>query len=142
MSHESSSAEQNISSLKSSSESSSSLEKNDELTMRHVTNALIYCKSLLQEENLITNTPPEQISAASIVMGEEIFKEIIFMLQDRKIIADEDLILSEETDVLNKKEYIQKYVEFLLFQFVLLLNLFIFQISEVIKITTYNNMIF
>jgi len=98
------SAEQNISE---SSSESFSLEKNDELTMRDtLTNALIYCKSLLREENLITNAPPEQISAASVAMDEEIFNEIMFMsLQDRKIIADEDLILREQSDVLNKEEY-------------------------------------
>jgi len=106
MSHTpSTSAEQNISSSESSSECSS-LENNDELTMRDtLTNAFTYCKSLLPEENLITDTSPEQISAASIAMGEEIFNEIMFMLQDRKIITDEDLILPEETDVLNKEEY-------------------------------------
>jgi len=37
--------------------------------------------------------------------GQRNFNDIMFMLQDCKIIADEDLILPEETNVLNKKEY-------------------------------------
>ena len=47
-------------------------------------------------------------------MGKEIFKEIIFMLQDRKIVIDDDLICAEEIDIVNQKEYEEVSFEFLL----------------------------
>lgn len=117
-SNDSESAEQNIS--KSSLESVS-LEKDEDIK-NNLTNALIYCKSLLEAENLLTNTPSTEISAASIAMGEEIFKKIMFMLDDRKIIIDEDLIHIEDIDIANAEEYEEIHLEFLL----IFLYLFIF----------------
>ncbi|XP_071573952.1 uncharacterized protein [Temnothorax nylanderi] len=95
------SVEQNISDSNSEAES---LGKDDDMK-NNLTNALIYCKSLLEAENLLTNTPPAQISHASIAMGEAIFNEIMFMLDDRKIIIDEDLIGAEDIDIDNAEEY-------------------------------------
>lgn len=74
------------------------LERTNEEMKNDLTNALIYCKSLLESENLITNKPSEKISSLSIAMGDEIFKEIVCMLEERKLITDEDLITFEETD--------------------------------------------
>lgn len=85
--------------------------KNDEIK-NNLTNALLYCKSLLEAENLLTNTPSEQMSAASIAMGEEIFKEIIFMLEDRKIVTDEVLICAEDADTDNEYEFVDVCLEF------------------------------
>lgn len=110
----STSAEHNISSSESSSESAS-LHNDEEVMRDNLTNALIHCKSLLKAENLLTDTPPKEVSAASIAMGEEIFKEIICMLQERTIIYDEDLILQEETDVMNIEEYTEVRFTVLLF---------------------------
>lgn len=110
----SSSAEENISSPESPPNENEAMKNN-------LTNALIYCKSLLEAENLLTNTPPTEISEASIAMGEEIFNEIIFMLQDRRIIIDDDLIFAEEIDIVNEEEYEEVSFEFLLiFQLVFL----------------------
>lgn len=82
---------------------------NDEMK-NDLTNALTYCKSLLESENLLTNTPSEKISSVSIAMGDEIFKEIVCMLGERKLITDEDLITFEETD--SEGEYEEVYFEF------------------------------
>lgn len=84
-------AEQNI--LESNSESVG-LEKNENIK-NNLKNALVYCKYLLEVENLLTNAPT-QISTVFIAMGEEIFKEIMFVLKNRKIITDEDLIRVED----------------------------------------------
>lgn len=108
------SAERNISE---SSPESVSLQKDDDIK-NNLTNALIYCKNLLEAENLLTNTPPAQISAVSIAMGEEIFKEIMFMLEDRKIITDEDLICAKDIDIVNAEEFEEVRFEFLLMFFV------------------------
>lgn len=88
------------------SESITEVEKNiDNQKRNDLTNALIYCKSLLEAENLLTNTPSTEISAASIAMGEEIFKEIIFMLEDRQIVTDECLISAEEFNIDNEEKF-------------------------------------
>lgn len=107
----SSSAEENIPSPESPPNDNEEMKNN-------LTNALIYCKSLLEAENLLTNTPPTKISEASIAMGEEIFKEIIFMLQERKIIIDDDLICAEEIDVVNQEEYKEVSLESFLNHFI------------------------
>lgn len=70
-----------------------------------LTNALKHCKKLLEAKNLLTNSPVDEMSAASIAMGEEIFKEIIFMLEDRQIIIDENLITADEIITDNDEEY-------------------------------------
>lgn len=94
------------------------LTKDDELK-DNLTNALIYCKSLLETENLITDTPPSEISAASVAMGKEIFKRIMLMLEDHKIIIDEDLIHAEEIDIVANSEYEEVCLELLLIFFIL-----------------------
>lgn len=86
-SNDSENTEQNI--LESNSESVG-LEKNEDIKY-NLTNALVYCKYFLEVENLLTNVPT-QILTAFIAMGEEIFKKIRFMLKNRKIVTDEDLI--------------------------------------------------
>lgn len=68
-----------------------------------LTNALKYCVTLLKAENLLTDTPPKEISAASIAIGEEIFKEIMLMLEEKKLILDDNLITVEESD--DEEEY-------------------------------------
>jgi len=77
----------------------------DEQKKNNLTNAFIYCKSLLEAKNLLTNNPPTEKSATSIVMGEEIFKEIINMLEDRQIVTDECLITAEECNIDNEEMY-------------------------------------
>lgn len=57
--------------------------------------------------NILTNTPPEEISSSSIAMGEEFYNEIMNMLDERKIINDHALITSDEID--HSQEY--KYTE-------------------------------
>lgn len=64
-----------------------------------LTNALKYCVTLLEAKDLLTNTPPDQISSVSIVMGEVIYEEIINILGDRQIITEDDLILFDESDM-------------------------------------------
>lgn len=100
----SSQSEKNISSTSASLESTS-FEENEVIMKNNLTNALIYCKSLLEAENLLTDTPPAEISAASIAMGEKIYEEIKFILEDHKIIIDEDLIRVENNDIDNINEY-------------------------------------
>ncbi|XP_067212474.1 uncharacterized protein [Linepithema humile] len=63
-----------------------------------LTNALKHCNSLLKAEDFLTNTPPDQISSVSVVMGEVICEEIIKILGDRQIVAEHDLILCDESD--------------------------------------------
>lgn len=75
----------------------------DDQSKNNFTNALKYCMTLLKAENLVTDTPPEEISATSIAIGEEIFKEIMLMLEERKIILDDNLITVEESD--DEEEY-------------------------------------
>ncbi|XP_011871240.1 PREDICTED: uncharacterized protein LOC105563886 isoform X2 [Vollenhovia emeryi] len=76
----------------------------------NLTNALTYCKYLLESANLLTNTPSRAISSASVAMGDKIFKEIMRMLgeqkhliNDEKTFNDEDLTIIEQTD--SEKEY-------------------------------------
>lgn len=80
-----------------------------------LTNALIYCKKLLDAENLLTDTPSEEISAASIAMGKEIFEEIIFMLEDRQITTDENPITAKEFGVAYEEEYEEVHFEFFVY---------------------------
>lgn len=68
----------------------------DEKWKNEFTNALIYCENMLEKENLVSNGPPNEISPVSIAIGEEIYKEILYMLADRKIIIDQELIASNE----------------------------------------------
>ena len=49
----------------------------DEDFKGELTNALKYCDSLLQAKDLLTDTPPDKISSASVVMGEVICEKII-----------------------------------------------------------------
>lgn len=63
-----------------------------------LTNALKYCNSLLQAENFLTDTPPDEISSVSVAMGEVMFEEIINILGDRQIVIENDLILFDESD--------------------------------------------
>lgn len=70
----------------------------DEDVKGELTNALKYCNSLLQENNLLTNAPPEKISSVSIVMGEVIYDKIIDIIGENKVVVDEELILFEESD--------------------------------------------
>lgn len=72
-------------------------ETNDEMKSI-LTNALKYCESLFESENMLINTPPNKISSGSVAMGEEIFKEVLCMLEERNLITDEDLITFEECD--------------------------------------------
>lgn len=83
-----------------------------------ITNALKYCKTLLQNENILTNIPPEEISFSSIAMGEEFYNIIVNMLEERKIIEDYELITSDEIDQL--QEYTEVsfvFMSILLFDF-------------------------
>lgn len=70
-----------------------------------VTNALKYCETLMQNDNLITNTPPDEISSSSIAMGEEFYKNIVEMLGERQIVKEHDLITCDEID------HLQEYTE-------------------------------
>lgn len=63
-----------------------------------LTNALKYCNTLLQAEDLLTDTAPDKISSVSIAMGEVICEKIIDILGDRKIVVVDDLILFDESD--------------------------------------------
>lgn len=56
------------------------------------------CNSLLQAENFLTDTPPDEISSVSVAMGEVICEEIINILGDRQIVIENDLILFDESD--------------------------------------------
>lgn len=69
-----------------------------EQNTENLSNALIYCKKLLQDANLIVSSPSTQISPISIAMGEEFYNTILDMLAERTIIIDEDLIAFNETD--------------------------------------------
>lgn len=52
------------------------------------------------------------MSAISITMDEEIFKDVILMLRERKIVTDEDLICTEDVDINNEDEYEEIHFEF------------------------------
>jgi len=62
------------------------------------TNALLVAKSIYEEQNLLTNTPPEKISSVSLAMAEEISKATINILNECIVIVDEELILFDESD--------------------------------------------
>lgn len=96
------------------------IEKPNDEMKNNLTNALTYCKSLLESENLLTNTPSQEISSTSIAIGNEIFKEIVCMLGERKIINDEQLITFEETD--SEKEYKEVCFEFFVDIFVIFIS--------------------
>ncbi|RLU24502.1 hypothetical protein DMN91_002591 [Ooceraea biroi] len=59
-------------------------EKKSELT-----NARIYCYKF-KSEGLIADRPPAEISVVSVPMGEELYKNMLDVLADNKIIIDED----------------------------------------------------
>lgn len=63
-----------------------------------LTNALKYCNSLLQQNDLITEKPPEKISSVSVAIGEVMYEEIINILGERKIVTEDELILFDESD--------------------------------------------
>ncbi|XP_046476181.1 uncharacterized protein [Neodiprion pinetum] len=67
-----------------------------------ITNAFLYCKSLLEESELLVKNPPSEMSHSSIVMGEEFYNSIVTMLDERKIIEDEELITKDEDDETNE----------------------------------------
>lgn len=75
----------------------------DEKWKDEFTNALVHCKIKLLNENLICDTPPDEISSISTAIGEEIYKQLSYMVADREIITDEDLIVSNEIN--EAKEY-------------------------------------
>ncbi|KAL0125177.1 hypothetical protein PUN28_004366 [Cardiocondyla obscurior] len=77
--------------------------RNDDELKNNFTNAFIYCKNLFEMEDLITDEPPEYMSDASIAMGEEFFKEIMYMLEDRKVVTEENLIFTKHK--INKKKF-------------------------------------
>lgn len=62
------------------------------------TNALLAAKSIYEEQNLLTNEPPDKISSVSLAMAEEISKATINVLNESVVVADEELILFDETD--------------------------------------------
>lgn len=85
-----------------SQENTSDTEERDEQSKGELTNALKYSESLLRNLNLLTDTPPTVISAASIAMGEIIGREIVDMVADGKIINVEELIGIDEFDELQE----------------------------------------
>lgn len=61
----------------------------------------------------------EKISSASVAMGDEIFKEIMYMLGEKKLVTDKDLITFKENVIM--KENMRRYILNFLLIFLLLL---------------------
>lgn len=70
-----------------------------------VTNAFKYCETLMQNNNLLTDTPPDEISSSSIAIGEEFYNNIVQMVGERQIVEEHDLITADEID------HLQEYAE-------------------------------
>ncbi|KYM98426.1 hypothetical protein ALC62_10866 [Cyphomyrmex costatus] len=62
------------------------------------TNALLAAESIYKERNLLTNKPPKKISSVSLAMAEQISKATLNVLNECIVIADEELILFDESD--------------------------------------------
>ncbi|XP_014473194.1 PREDICTED: uncharacterized protein LOC106743652 [Dinoponera quadriceps] len=90
--------------IKTESEELEDVQETNEKLKGTVTNALNYCQRLLRSANLLTDTPPNEISSASVAMGEKIFKEIKVILEDipqdihRTLLTDEGSFSFEGSD--------------------------------------------
>ncbi|XP_077279989.1 uncharacterized protein LOC143907229 [Temnothorax americanus] len=62
------------------------------------TNALLYANSIYESNDLLTKEPPKRISSVSIAMAECFSSAIIDIINENYVMAQEDLILYEDSD--------------------------------------------
>lgn len=78
------------------------------VSKQQLKDAVCYFQNLLTKEDLIAEKPSAKMSEEAKKIGEEIYNNTIDMMQDKKIITTEELIMENELDEEGLFEHVQE----------------------------------